>query len=63
MIDPEQFDNLAADIARLNHLDADTAGEALSLIGDTPVLDADGKAVVTLKDGRELRIVMPEDES
>lgn len=62
VIDPDQFDNLAREIARLNHLDEETAMTVLSFIGDTPNLDENDKAIVKLADGRELRIQMPEDE-
>lgn len=53
------FQAFVADLARLNGLSEDEAGEIAARIGDTPELDAQGRAVV---DGRPYIIPLSEDE-
>ncbi len=60
MIDPDDFESLAADLARLNSLDPETAYAAALKLGDRRLLDEQDRATVTLDDGRELQLVLPE---
>ncbi|MDX2110616.1 MAG: hypothetical protein SFY80_10285 [Verrucomicrobiota bacterium] len=60
MFTETSFVEFARDLAALNHLPEDTAGECAAIIGDTPEMDSDGKAVVLLADGRELHLILPE---
>jgi len=61
MIDPTEFDDLVADVARLNRLDLDTAGDAVAAAGDAHAIDpATGLVAVTLPDGRTLLLKWPD---
>ena len=62
MIAPDAFDDLEAQVARLNNLDAETAGLVVVAVGDTRALDPSGKTLAILPDGRELLVDWPEDE-
>lgn len=62
MIPPDAFDDLVAEIARLNGLDAETAGLVAVAVGDTRALDPSGKTLAILPDGRKLLVDWPEDE-
>lgn len=62
MIEPDAFDDLVAEVAKLNDLDAETAGEVVVAVGDVQVIDREsGKIVAELEDGRRLLIDWPED--
>lgn len=62
MIEPDAFDDLIAEVARLNKLDTKTAGEVVVAVGDVQMLDREtGKVVAELEDGRRLLIDWPED--
>ncbi|MBA3351916.1 MAG: hypothetical protein H0U23_05740 [Blastocatellia bacterium] len=54
VLTPKSFDECATKLAAVNHLSLELAGLYLSLIGDTPELDADRKLVVRNEDGVEL---------
>lgn len=53
------FQSLIADLARLNGISEDEAGEIAARIGDTPELDGQGRAVV---DGRAYVIAFSGDD-
>jgi hypothetical protein len=62
MLTPKLFEQLAADLAALNHLAPDLAGMYAALIGDRPEFDDDRNAVVRDQHGAELaRLKMPAD--
>ena len=61
MISPEDFAELAADLARLNDLDLRTASALLAQIGDTPELSEDGRVVIVWK-GTEYQLTWPDDD-
>jgi hypothetical protein len=58
-MDFNAFKGLIEDLARLNGLSEDEAGEIAVKIGDTPELDGQGRAVV---DGRAYIIPISEDD-
>lgn len=58
-MDFNAFQGLIEDLARLNGLTEDEAGEIAVKIGDTPEIDAQGRAVV---DGRAYIIPFSDDE-
>lgn len=60
MIIPEEVLKKAKRIAKLNGLDLQTAEEAVWAAGDCMELDAEGRVVVRLKDGRVLALIWPE---
>lgn len=63
MIDPNAFDDLVAEVARLNDLDLDTAGDAVAITGDCLQIDPDtGLVAVDMDDGRTLLLKWPKDE-
>ncbi|MDX2111439.1 MAG: hypothetical protein SFY80_14500 [Verrucomicrobiota bacterium] len=53
------FEAFIEDLARLNNLSHEVAGDCAVLIGDTPCIDDDGRAIVII-DGRELHLILPE---
>ncbi len=57
MIDLENIDQAVARLAARNNLTLEDAKEAFWIIGDTPFVDAEGRAVVTMEDGRTLFLV------
>jgi hypothetical protein len=57
MIDLENIDRAVARLAALNNLTLEDASEAFWIIGDRPFVDAEGRAVVTMEDGRTLFLV------
>ncbi len=57
MIDLENIDRAVARLAARNNLTREDAAEAFWIIGDRPFVDAEGRAVVTLEDGRTLYLV------
>lgn len=59
MILPEEVLKMAKRIAKLNGLDLQTAEEAVWSAGDCLALDADGRVLVRLADGRELALIGP----
>lgn len=60
--EPDAFDELVREVARLNELDAETAGEVVVAVGDVQMIDREsGKVVAELEDGRRLLIDWPED--
>lgn len=61
MISPDEFDALAADLAKLNGLDLETASALLGQIGDTPELAEDGRVVITWK-GTEYQLTWPNED-
>ena len=54
MIDIDNIDRAIARLAARNNLNLEDAEEAFWIIGDMPFVDAEGRAVVTLEDGRTL---------
>lgn len=63
MIDPNAFDDLIAEVARLNGLDLDTAGDAVAITGDRLEIDEEtGLVSVQMDDGRTLLLKWPKDE-
>lgn len=58
--DFDGFNEFIQDLARLNGLSEDEAGEIAVKIGDTPEIDEQGRAVVN---GRAYLIPMSDDES
>lgn len=61
MISPDDFDDLASDLAKLNDLDLETASALLAQIGDTPELAEDGRVVITWK-GTEYQLTWPNED-
>ena len=62
MLTPEGLEEFAKDLARLNNLPLETAGQYAALIGDTPELDAKGSVVVRTDTGEILaRVRIPEE--
>jgi hypothetical protein len=57
MIDIDNIDRTIARLAALNNLTLEDAEEAFWIIGDRPFVDAEGRAVVTLEDGRTLSLL------
>lgn len=58
-MDFSAFKGLIDELARLNGLSEDEAGEIAARIGDTPELDAQGRAIV---DGRAYIIPISDDD-
>ncbi len=61
MISPDDFDALAADLAKLNDLDPETASALLGQIGDTPELAEDGRVAIVWK-GTEYLLTWPDED-
>ena len=57
MIDIDNLDGAIARLAARNNLTLKDASEAFWIIGDMPFVDAEGRAVVTMEDGRTLFLV------
>ena len=57
MIDIDNIDRAIARLAARNKLTLKDAEEAFWIIGDRPFVDAEGRAVVTMEDGRTLFLV------
>lgn len=64
MFSPENFQEFAQDIADANGIALELAEEYAALIGDTPELDEQGRAIVRREsDGVEIaRLVLPADD-
>lgn len=61
MISPEDFAELAADLAKLNGLDLKTASALLGQIGDTPELSEEG-LVTAVWQGKEYQLRWPDED-
>ncbi len=57
MIDIDNIDRAIARLAARNNLTLKDAEEAFWINGDRPFVDAEGRAVVTMEDGRTLFLV------
>ena len=57
MIDIDNIDGAIARLAARNNLTLEDASDAFWIIGDMPFVDAEGRAVVTMEDGRTLFLV------
>lgn len=61
VLTPKSFEEGAAELATANHLSLELAREYMSLIGDTPESDANGKVLVRDENGVALaRLTRPE---
>ena len=58
MFSPDAFEAAIRELARLNHLDLETAGDYMVRIGDTPELAADGRIIVRDDTGKEIARVL-----
>jgi hypothetical protein len=59
MMSPDQFNEAAKNLARLNGLTEERAQELLARVGDTPELGEDGRVVVRDEHGREIARLIP----
>ena len=57
MIDIDNTDRAITRLATLNNLTLEDAEEAFWIIGDRPFVDDEGRAVVTMEDGRTLSVI------
>ena len=59
MFTEEGFESFIDEIAKANGLDRETAGDYAVQIGDTPVVDENGRVLVRNKEGETVALKLP----
>lgn len=62
MFTEAEFNETAAELARLNNLPLDQAEEFMAQIGDHPMMNDAGRVVVTDAGGKEVALISPFEE-